>query len=271
MLTSNRTRELHDALKRRCLYHWIPFPDAARERLILRAYAPGLDDAAADALVEAITRVRAEKLLKRPGIAETIDWAQGASVLAARGRAWPEALKRSLGLLLKEQEDVERAEARARGGAVSARRPRAPARLPALARRRGRAGRRREARRLPARDRALAARRRRRAVLARAGDARRARGGLRDLRRRLRRLVPRRARCSSRSRSRRRRDEERARPRRRTPARRASSRRSSRARAPGCTPARSTFATTRTFPPTTADGHDALAELRRRWRARCRR
>ena len=111
VLTSNRTRELHDALKRRCLYHWIPFPDAARERLILRAYAPGLDQAAADALVNAITRVRGEKLLKRPGIAETIDWAQGASVLATEGTPWPEALKRSLGLLLKEQEDVERAEA----------------------------------------------------------------------------------------------------------------------------------------------------------------
>src|SRR5215213_5325244 len=102
VLTSNRTRELHDALKRRCLYHWIPFPDAARERMILRAYAPGLDDAAADALVAAITRVRAEKLLKRPGIAETIDWAQGASVLAQEGAPWPEALRRSLGLLLKE-------------------------------------------------------------------------------------------------------------------------------------------------------------------------
>jgi MoxR-like ATPase len=109
VLTSNRTRELHDALKRRCLYHWIPFPDAARERRILRAHAPGLDDAAADALVAAITRVRAAKLLKRPGIAETIDWAQGASVLAAEGSPWPEALRRSLGLLLKEQEDVERA------------------------------------------------------------------------------------------------------------------------------------------------------------------
>ena len=109
VLTSNRTRELHDALKRRCLYHWVPFPDADRERLILRAHAPGLDDAAAGALVEAIARVRAQKLLKRPGIAETIDWAQGAAVLAEEGAPWPEALRRSLGLLLKEQEDVERA------------------------------------------------------------------------------------------------------------------------------------------------------------------
>ena len=108
VLTSNRTRELHDALKRRCLYHWIPFPDAERERAILQAQAPGLDEAAADALVEAIKRVRSAKLLKRPGIAETIDWAHGAQALARDGHPWPAALRRSLGLLLKEQEDVER-------------------------------------------------------------------------------------------------------------------------------------------------------------------
>ena len=108
VLTSNRTRELHDALKRRCLYHWIPFPDAARERRILRAQAPGLDEAAAAALVEAITGIRALTLLKRPGIAETIDWAQGAAILTAEGARWPEALQRSLGLLLKDQEDLER-------------------------------------------------------------------------------------------------------------------------------------------------------------------
>jgi MoxR-like ATPase len=108
VLTSNRTRELHDALKRRCLYHWIAFPDAERERAILRAHAPGLDDAAAAALVEAIKRVRTEQLLKRPGVAETIDWALGARTLVEEGTAWPEALRRSLGLLLKEQEDVER-------------------------------------------------------------------------------------------------------------------------------------------------------------------
>jgi MoxR-like ATPase len=107
VLTSNRTRELHDALKRRCLYHWIPFPDAERERRILRAQAPGLDEAAAGALVAAITNIRALTLLKRPGIAETIDWAQGAAVLTAEGARWPEALQRSLGLLLKDQEDFE--------------------------------------------------------------------------------------------------------------------------------------------------------------------
>jgi MoxR-like ATPase len=108
VLTSNRTRELHDALKRRCLYHWIPFPDAERERRILHAQAPGLDEAAAAALVEAIAGIRTVALLKRPGIAETIDWAQGAAILAAEGARWPEALQRSLGLLLKDQEDLER-------------------------------------------------------------------------------------------------------------------------------------------------------------------
>ncbi len=112
VLTSNRTRELHDALKRRCLYHWIPFPDAERERRILRAHAPGLDEAAAAALVDAIKRVREQKLLKRPGIAETIDWAQGAHTLVQEGAPWPDALLRSLGLLLKEQEDFESVAAR---------------------------------------------------------------------------------------------------------------------------------------------------------------
>ncbi len=112
VLTSNRTRELHDALKRRCLYHWIPFPDAERERRILRAQAPGLDEAAAAALVEAIKSIRDLALLKRPGIAETINWAQGAAILTAEGALWPEALQRSLGLLLKEQEDLERVQGR---------------------------------------------------------------------------------------------------------------------------------------------------------------
>jgi MoxR-like ATPase len=109
VMTSNRTRELHDALKRRCLYHWIPFPDAERERRIVRSRAPGLDERAAAALVDAVTGARGLKLVKRPGIAESIEWAQGAHVLAEEGAAWPEALRRSLGLLLKEQTDLETA------------------------------------------------------------------------------------------------------------------------------------------------------------------
>jgi MoxR-like ATPase len=113
VMTSNRTRELHDALKRRCLYHWIPFPDAERERRIVRARAPRLDEQAAAALVDAVTHARGLKLVKRPGIAESIEWAQGAHVLAEEGAAWPDALRRSLGLLLKEQDDVETALAHA--------------------------------------------------------------------------------------------------------------------------------------------------------------
>ena len=107
IITSNRTRELHDAFKRRCMYHWIPFPEPAREREIIRAHAPGVEEAAASALVEAVVAVRALPLVKKPGTAETIDWARGASALAEQGDAWPHALRRSLGLLLKEQDDVE--------------------------------------------------------------------------------------------------------------------------------------------------------------------
>ncbi len=75
-MTSNRTRELHDALKRRCLYHWIEFPDSARERRIIEAKVPGLAADAAESLVEAVTQVRSLSLIKPPGIAETIEWAQ---------------------------------------------------------------------------------------------------------------------------------------------------------------------------------------------------
>jgi MoxR-like ATPase len=107
VLTSNRTRELHDALKRRCLYHWIAFPDAERERAIIDAKVPGLAEDAAQALVAAVTGVRALRLIKPPGIAETIEWGQAAKVLSDEGSAWPVALRRSLGLLLKEQEDTE--------------------------------------------------------------------------------------------------------------------------------------------------------------------
>lgn len=107
VMTSNRTRELHDALKRRCLYHWIDFPDAARERRILEAKVPGLSAEAAASLVAAVTSVRGLPLIKPPGIAETIEWAQAAKQLAEEGAAWPQALRRSLGLLVKEREDTE--------------------------------------------------------------------------------------------------------------------------------------------------------------------
>ena len=106
VLTSNRTRELHDALKRRCLYHWIPFPEPDRERAIVRAHVPSIEDDAADALVRAVSGARRLDLLKRPGIAESVEWARGAVALAANGDPWPVALRRALGLLVKDEADV---------------------------------------------------------------------------------------------------------------------------------------------------------------------
>lgn len=120
ILTSNRTRELHDALKRRCMYHWIDFPEQARERRIVEALAPGLTAEAAEALVSAVAQTREMPLLKKPGIAESVDWARGAHALHQRGVAWPEALRRSLGLLLKDQEDMARVEREAEGLLVGA-------------------------------------------------------------------------------------------------------------------------------------------------------
>lgn len=105
ILTSNRTRELHDALRRRCLYHWIDYPDPARERAIVGRYAPGIAAEAAEHLVAAVSEIRRLQLIKKPGIAESIDWARAAAVLGRDGAPWPEALKRSLGLLVKDQED----------------------------------------------------------------------------------------------------------------------------------------------------------------------
>jgi MoxR-like ATPase len=107
VLTSNRTRELHDALKRRCLYHWIDFPEPARERRILELKVPGLTEAAAASLVDAVNGIRKLALLKKPGIAESIEWARAGSVLVDGGNDWPTALRRALGLLVKDQDDLE--------------------------------------------------------------------------------------------------------------------------------------------------------------------
>ena len=105
VLTSNRTRELHDALKRRCLYHWIPFPDPERERAIVEAQAPGLSARSAAQLVRSVNVIRSLSPLKRPGIAEAIAWAHGSLALAGEGADWTDALRASLGLVLKNEED----------------------------------------------------------------------------------------------------------------------------------------------------------------------
>jgi MoxR-like ATPase len=106
VLTSNRTRELHDALKRRCMYHWIPFPDAARERAVITARAPGVSERSAARLVAAVNSIRGLQVLKRPGIAESIAWAQGSRMLVDEGSGWTEAMRRSVGLLIKHEDDL---------------------------------------------------------------------------------------------------------------------------------------------------------------------
>ena len=103
VLTSNRTRELHDALKRRCLYHWIDYPDRAREAEIVRARLPGVPEAIAERVSAAVARLRDEELYKLPGVGETITWARALIALDADGD-----LEETLGVALKVREDVDR-------------------------------------------------------------------------------------------------------------------------------------------------------------------
>ncbi len=107
VLTSNRTREIHDALKRRCLYHWIGYPDAARELEILRLRAPEVSAALAAQIVAFVQRLRAADLFKLPGVAETLDWARA---LLALDRVSLDAATAdaTLGVLLKYQDDIEK-------------------------------------------------------------------------------------------------------------------------------------------------------------------
>src|SRR4051812_49143014 len=107
VLTSNRTREVHDALKRRCLYHWLEHPDLPREIAILRRRLPGVGERLATQVATAVQRLRATDLLKPPGVAEAIDWA---SALIALGRSELDAASAAatLGAVLKYREDAER-------------------------------------------------------------------------------------------------------------------------------------------------------------------
>src|SRR5437773_12486460 len=105
IITSNRTREVHDALKRRCLYHWIDYRSAERELAILGARRPELGQALAAEVVATVQRLRAADLTKVPGIAETIDWAAALEALGAK-RLEAEQVEQTLGALLKYQEDV---------------------------------------------------------------------------------------------------------------------------------------------------------------------
>jgi MoxR-like ATPase len=106
VLTSNRTRDLHEALRRRCVYHWIDYPDAALEAQIVMARASSVAQATAHAVVASVGMLRQEPLAKPPGVAETIEWSEAATLLNAQGARWPEAFKRSIGVALKDHDDL---------------------------------------------------------------------------------------------------------------------------------------------------------------------
>lgn len=110
ILTSNRTREIHDALRRRCLYCWIDYPDFDKELAIVRAKVPVVSEMLARQVVRFVEALRTEDLYKRPGVAETLDWATALSVLH-RDRLSLDAVEATLGVLLKVQDDVEAARA----------------------------------------------------------------------------------------------------------------------------------------------------------------
>ncbi|MFQ5565944.1 MAG: AAA family ATPase [Paracoccaceae bacterium] len=107
IITSNRTREIHDALKRRCLYHWVDYPDAERELAILAARAPEVSRKLSEEVVAFVQRLRTEDLFKRPGVAETIDWAKCLVALDALALD-AQTVSDTLGALLKYQDDIAR-------------------------------------------------------------------------------------------------------------------------------------------------------------------
>lgn len=107
IITSNRTRELHDALKRRCLYAWVDYPDFERELAIVRSKAPGAGEALTRQIIQFVHAARQADLLKSPGVAEAIDWAQALTALDADSLE-PEVVQASLGALIKVQDDLIR-------------------------------------------------------------------------------------------------------------------------------------------------------------------
>jgi MoxR-like ATPase len=110
VLTSNRTREVHDALKRRCLYHWIDHPTLEREVAIVRSRAPEVSESLTRQVVELVHQVRQADLVKPPGVAETLDWARALERLGTR-ELDTEAAARTLGVAVKYREDADRVRA----------------------------------------------------------------------------------------------------------------------------------------------------------------
>ena len=124
MLTSNRTREIHDALKRRCLYHWVEHPDFEREVRIVRMRVPQALERLARQVAGAVETLRGLHLYKPPGVAETIDWAQALAVLG-RGSLDETSVAATLGTVLKYREDADRVRRHGLGELVDAARGRA--------------------------------------------------------------------------------------------------------------------------------------------------
>lgn len=106
ILTSNRTREIHDALKRRCIYHWIDYPTPDLETAIVLRKVPGIEEDLARSLAEAMDRLRGMDLFKPPGVAETLDWAESLELLHD-GNLSPELVDRTLGVVLKYKDDID--------------------------------------------------------------------------------------------------------------------------------------------------------------------
>ena len=106
ILTSNRTRELSDALKRRCLYHWIDYPDMEKEMSIVKKKLPGIEDALMKQVVQHVQQFRQKKLAKTPGVSETIDWAESLMALGYR-EVNKQAFEKTLGSVLKSVEDIQ--------------------------------------------------------------------------------------------------------------------------------------------------------------------
>jgi MoxR-like ATPase len=107
IITSNRTREIHDALKRRCLYHWVDYPDAARELAILKGRVPEAPQRLSREVVAFVQAIRKEELFKVPGVAETLDWASALVELDAVALD-PALVSDTLGVLLKYQDDIQK-------------------------------------------------------------------------------------------------------------------------------------------------------------------
>jgi MoxR-like ATPase len=107
VITSNRTRDLHDALKRRCVYHWIDYPARAKELEIVRCKAPGISERLAGQVVDFVQAMRRQDLTKHPGVAETLDWAAALEHLGVRELS-SAAIHSTLGIILKYQDDVDK-------------------------------------------------------------------------------------------------------------------------------------------------------------------